>query len=111
MAATFFDRIKGPARQVEEVIHHPRWNPPTADRLLDWLMTRWAKDTITVREIRAFGPSSIRDKNTALSLAQALEKRGWLSPVKGWRLDMQVWRVVRPLSSATDDGKSVERPV
>jgi hypothetical protein len=111
VADSLFERLsKGRlVPQVEETINHPRWNPPTADKLLDWLLTRWTKDTVTIRDIRAFGPSSIRDKNVALSLAQSLERRGWLSPAKGWRLDMQVWRVVRPLSSAAGGGKPVER--
>jgi hypothetical protein len=108
MADSLFERLsKGrPVPQVEETINHPRWNPPTADRLLDWLLTRWEKDTVTVREIRAYGPSSIRDKNTAFSLAQTLVERGWLIPAKGWRLDMRVWRIVRrPIPPAAGAGK------
>src|SRR5262245_53537409 len=98
----FFERIKGPPRQVEET-NDQRRDPPTADRLLDWLLTKWERDTFTLRDALAFGPYAIRDKNTVMNLAQVLVTRGWLVPAKAARLDQWRWQIVRrPIPAGAD---------
>ena len=66
-----------------------------AQKLLDWLVNHWAKDTITAREIYTHGPNSIRDKKTTLGLAQILVERGWLVPVNTHQRNMRAWKIVR----------------
>ena len=63
--------------------------------LLDWLMNRWTGDRITLREIQAFGPGPVRDKNVALNLMQILSARGWATPLKPHRYDMTRWEIPR----------------
>ena len=75
---SLFERLdKGRPPPTEEVIKQPRGDSPI-EKLLDWLVNHWAKDTITAREIYTHGPNSIRDKKTTLGLAQILVERGWL---------------------------------
>ena len=81
--ADIFDRLAQGRPPVEEPVKQPRRNPSPIERLLDWLVNHWAKPTITAREIYTLGPRSLRDKRTALSLAQILVERGWLTPVDG----------------------------
>ena len=55
---------------------------PPIERLLDWLVSHWPKDTVTAREIYTYGPNSIRHRKTTLSLAHMLVERGWLVPTE-----------------------------
>src|SRR6185436_19231661 len=75
-AVSLFERLdKGRLpRPTEEVIKQLRGDSPI-EKLLDWLVNHWAKDTITAREIYTHGPNSIRDKKTTLYLAQILVER------------------------------------
>ena len=89
---------------VGTTIQQPRRNPSPIERLLDWLVNHWAKPTVTAREIYTFGPRSLRDKRTALSLAQTLVERGWLTPVDGHdRRDMHEWSIARKPTPWFDD--------
>src|SRR5215470_13445985 len=72
-----------------------------AQKLLDWLQ-RWSKDTVCVRDIRIFGPKSIRDGKKGIAAAEVLALRGWLVPLKKWRYDMHKWQIVRkPIAHPT----------
>src|SRR5215472_17609363 len=62
----------------EEKINQPHRD---SEKLLDWVVNHWQKPTITARELYTWGPRSIRDKKTILSLAQILVERGWLVPL------------------------------
>jgi hypothetical protein len=95
MAGTFFDRIKGPARQVEEEDKQPYWSPPPIERFLDWLINSWTKDTITLREICTYGPYAFRNKYLIPHLARTLERRGWLVPLKTKQHNTRKWRIAR----------------
>jgi hypothetical protein len=70
-----------------------------SEKLLDWLVNYWAKPTITAREIYTWGPHSIRDKKTTLSLAQILVEPGWLVPMHPHlltgrrRRDKREWKI------------------
>ena len=70
-------------------------NSPPVERLLDFLVNRWRKPEIRLNEIRQFGPWPIRDRKSALALAEVLVAHGWLKPVKAWRYDIKMWTVVR----------------
>jgi hypothetical protein len=67
---------------------------PPIERLLDFVVNRWAKPAIRAREIRQY--SAIRDRKSAVALAEILEKNGWLAPLPPTRrYDERRWRIVR----------------
>jgi len=84
-----FDRLaKGrPAPAEEKVKVDP------AQKLLDFLQ-RWPKTTISSRDIRIYGPKSIRDRESAIRSAQILAAHGWLVPHQT-RPDRHQWEIVR----------------
>ena len=47
---------------------------PPIEKLLDWLLNRWTKDTINTRLIRIYGPNS-----SGTAGAQQIWSRYWLS--------------------------------
>jgi hypothetical protein len=70
--------------------------PPSAQQLLCWIQRDWGKPTISLRDIRAFGPHNVRDRQITLDLIKILVRQGWLVPMKAWRHDRQVWRLPPP---------------
>jgi hypothetical protein len=73
-----------------------------SEKLLAWLVNYWARPTITLRDICAYGPHSVRDPKDVMNLTQTLTEFGWLIPVEAWRRDMKKWRIVRePSKEAT----------
>jgi len=98
--ATLFERLnkgrppsaqleeKDKKRQAEEALLLP------AQKLLDWLQ-RWEKDTVSARDIRTYGPKSIRDKKSAIHSAEVLVHHGWLIPKKMRRYNARVWQIAR----------------
>ena len=92
--ADIFERLNaGRPPPPENAIKQLRGDSPI-EKLLDWLVNHWAKDTITAREIYTHGPNSIRDKKTTLGLAQILVERRWLVPVTHQH-NMRAWKIVR----------------
>jgi hypothetical protein len=77
----------------------PEKEPPKVDpaiKLLEWLTYRWAKPTVTVRDICRCGPGFIQnDRETTLNLTKDLQLRGHLIPVPTHRADRREWRVIR----------------
>ena len=73
----------------------PKQKPLPAQKLLDWLIQRWNKDTVWMKDIRQFGPSALRNPKTAIDAAGALVKDGWLVPEPTRRYDAHKWRFVR----------------
>ena len=67
---------------------------PPAQRLMTWL-PRWPKATISVRDVRLFGPNSLRDPEIASDAVEILAGFGWLIPVETRRRDMKWWQIVR----------------
>ena len=65
-----------------------------AQKLLDWLQ-RWDKPTVCVRDIRIYGPVSLRNQKKATDSAEVLVKNGWLTPVQ--TRHGHKWQVVRKL--------------
>jgi hypothetical protein len=65
--------------------------------LLEWLIKCWPHPTIAARDINRSAPRALRDKETALRLAQNLVERGWLIPLKTHRYDRHQWQIARGL--------------
>ena len=63
----------------EEVIKRLGEDSPI-EKLRDWLVNYWAKETVTAQEAYTYGPHSIRDKKTTLRLAQILVEQGMARP-------------------------------
>jgi hypothetical protein len=107
--ADIFERLSaGRPPPLEEASRRP----PLIERLLDWLVNHWTKDTVTAREIYIYGPNPIqKDKKTAFSLAQILVERGWLVPIETHRRDRREWRIIRrSLAFTTNRTKSTTLP-
>ena len=69
------------------------------EKLLDWLANRWAKDTVTARQIYTLGPHCIRNTKAAVSLAQILVERGWVVPTETRQYNIHEWKIVRRTTS------------
>ena len=65
-----------------------------AQLLLDWLMQRWPKNTVSRRDISNHGPRPIRNRQSAIDAAETLERYGWLVPAPTHRHDRRVWKIV-----------------
>jgi len=65
-----------------------------AQLLLDWL-PRWRQPTITERDIRIWGPPSIRNRESAIRSAETLVAHGWLVPTNKRRYGARAWEIVR----------------
>ena len=72
--------------------------PSPAQTLLDWLQ-HWANTTVTAREVYTYGPNSIRNKKTTLSLAQILVEQGWLVPIETRQYNTHEWKIVQRTTS------------
>jgi transposase len=112
--ANLFERLdKGRPRQTEGAIEQhgdlkdilrnvlTRPNNPKSspiEKLLDWLVNHWAKNTISAREIYTQGPNCVRNKKKALRLAGILVEHGWLIPIETSRRNKQEWQIVRKSS-------------
>ena len=68
---------------------------PPVQELLHWIQ-RQNKPVISLRDICVFGPSAIRDRQTALKHIETLVRHGWLVPLRAHRHDRQVWRLPPP---------------
>jgi hypothetical protein len=49
-----------------------------------------------LRDVRAFGPRSIRERATTIKHIEILVQHGWLVPMKSHRRDRLVWRLPPP---------------
>ena len=92
-AMTIFERLDRGRPPAETAIKQPSKEP--AQKLLDWLMQHWPKNTISRRDISNHGPWSIRNKQCAIDAAETLERHGWLVPAPTHRHDRRVWNIVR----------------
>ena len=89
--ATLFERLERPP-PTEEVSKHEKSH--LIERLLNWLVNNWTKDTITARQLRHYGPYPLRyEPKVVLDLAQGLVERGWISPIKPKRHDAREWKI------------------
>ena len=91
---SLFEKLRGRPLPTEEAGKHDK--SQSLERLLSWLVNNWAKDTITARQIRVYGPYPLRNETQAtLDLAQGLVERGWLFPVAPRRHDSREWKIGR----------------
>jgi hypothetical protein len=65
-----------------------------AQTLLDWL-AKWQKPIVTARDIYTYGPNPIRDKDSAVALAEVLAGHGHLIPIKTGQRNRKKWQIVR----------------
>jgi hypothetical protein len=84
-----------PFAQHELEPERPR-TPPSAHQLLCWIQRNWGKPIVSLRDIQAYGPNTIRKRQITLELTKILVREGWLVPMKAWRHDRQVWRLPPP---------------
>jgi hypothetical protein len=68
-------------------------NSTPAERFLDFVVNRWPRETVRLRDLLRFGP--LRNRKSALALAEDLAAHGWLSPLAPGRHDTKIWRIVR----------------
>jgi hypothetical protein len=100
MVKNLFERLGRPAPSEDkqhngQKIFSPVQKLPPAQLLLSWLLYDWPQSTVTLRDICNLGPNSIRDKESALSLAEILTQLGWLSPLQARRRDTKKWKIVK----------------
>lgn len=88
MSETFLFADEPPSEQ-------PNTGSPQLEKLLDWLINHWPRQTISAAELYNWGPTCIRDRKLALELAGILEKHRWLRPLKTHRHDRRVWQINR----------------
>ena len=74
---TIFDRLNR-GRPASPKLEPAKKEP--AQLLLDWLMQRWPKNTVSRRDISTHGPRPIRNRQSAIDAAETLERYGWLVP-------------------------------
>lgn len=92
---TLFEKLGPPPAEAappKEQIKQPVDN---LEKILDWLINRWTKDTVTLRDIFAYGPYPARNKEAALSLMQILSTRGWVIPTKSNQYRSKRWKISR----------------
>jgi hypothetical protein len=91
--ASLFERLtQGRPAQEPAPTQKPPW-PESAQKLLDWLHRSWTKPILCDRDIRIYGPRSIRDRKRARETAEILVEHKWLFPLKTHRYDRRAWRV------------------
>jgi hypothetical protein len=82
--------------------------PSPAQKLLDFLQ-RWNKSTIATRDIRIYGPGSIRDRKTAVDAAEVLVRTGWLVPLKPYRYGRK-WQIIERPRIVAPKVASLQQP-
>ena len=92
--ASLFERLgqPPPTKETQKPLPDPKLQP--AQRMLDWIQ-RWTKDTICIRDVRQYGPNSLRNPKSVIDAAEVLVRNGWLEPAKLHRYDMRKWRIIR----------------
>jgi hypothetical protein len=73
----------------------PEQKHSAARELLIWIQ-RWGKPVISLRDVRAFGPRTVRERPVALKQIEILVNHGRLVPMKAHRRDRLVWRLPPP---------------
>jgi hypothetical protein len=72
----------------------PRSEFAPAQRLLNFLQ-RWDGDSVTLRDLRVWGPRFCRDPSKAVSAAKTLVEFGWLAATKPHWPGTYAWRIIR----------------
>jgi hypothetical protein len=85
-------------RGPQPIIPPAHFKSSPSEKLLDWIINRWLEPTISARDICRCGPNPVRDRKSAIGLAEILVEHGWLIPIKTRRIDMREWQIVRGTS-------------
>ena len=93
-ANKMFDPFASHTKTTERRSRPARAQVPPAERLMAWL-PRWPKATISVRDVRLYGPNSLRDPKIAGDAIEVLAGFGWLVPVMTRQHNMEWWQIVR----------------
>jgi hypothetical protein len=91
-AKRLFGANAGPSEPVHKL--SPAQKLPLAQALLGFVQ-HWEKSTISARDIYTFGPSEIRDRDSAIALAEILIAHGHLVSVNSRQHNMKKWQIVR----------------
>jgi hypothetical protein len=62
------------AEKTQELV--PNKKPEPAQRMLDWMIQRWPKDTICIGDVRQYGPGSLRNPKSIIDAAEVLSPKG-----------------------------------
>jgi hypothetical protein len=84
-----FSHLKTKPKNRSEPERTQKPQPPQL--LLNWLRDKWAKPVVSLRDIQVFGPYDIRDRKSAITYAETLERWGWLVPIQANRRDRRMW--------------------
>jgi hypothetical protein len=94
MAGNLFDRLSAGQPQPTPEETSKQEKTQSIERLLSWLAHNWPKSQITMRQLRNFGPYPLRNRPKAVvDLAQDLEAKGWLVPLRPRRHDSRAWKI------------------
>jgi hypothetical protein len=75
--------------------------PLPTQELLVWIRRR-NRPAISLRDIQVYGPRASRERKTAISHLEALERHGWLAPMKPHRRDRRLWQTPPAGATALD---------
>src|SRR5215510_5010815 len=84
---------RGP--MLRPVVAPSDYQAPPVEKLLDWLVNRWPKDTVNINNILQFGPTPLRNHMSARPTAEILEKHGGLTRTKARHYRQREWRIER----------------
>jgi hypothetical protein len=94
MAGNLFDRLNARRPPPIEITLPVNLKLLPIGRLLNWLLNYWDEPTISASQIYVYGPRP-RDPKSAISAAEILVRRGWLTPLRTHRHDRKVWLINR----------------
>jgi hypothetical protein len=109
IVASIFERLeKARPRNVEIIFARDR-QLEAAQRVLDWLQ-RWPESTVTLKQIRLYGPGrAIRNRKSASDAATTLVRYGWLKAVKTSHLGACAWEIIRRPVAAVRPSVTMDR--
>jgi hypothetical protein len=84
---------RGP--MLQPVVPSTDYKSPPIERMIEWLVHRWPKETVNTKNILQFGPRPLRNRKNARATAEILVTHGWLTPLKTRRYMDREWRIER----------------
>ena len=93
--SVFARHIFEPERRAPEIIPPVNLRSLPAGKLLTWIRDFWNEPTISIREIRIYGPHTIRNRKDAMDAADTLAQQGWLLPTRGPQSRSKIWLIIR----------------
>jgi hypothetical protein len=84
---------RGP--MLRPVVPSTDYKSPPIERMIEWLVQRWPKETVNTKNILQFGSRPLRNRKHARATAEILVAHGWLTPLKTRRYMDRKWRIER----------------